>query len=146
MTNRKIAILLLDDRRLSDVKNTVSLLINSNICSDITVFSKDLISDFNIETETVKCKSEIFPLCEKFEFETAKRNAILKKYENEGFSGILHVISDGIILLKNPQQFINDLESMMVQFDYPVWLSTVTDMCNFVYGKYNPRCILKNDL
>ena len=27
----------------------------------------------------------------------------------------------------------------MKVFDYPVWLSTVTDGCNYVYGKYNPR-------
>jgi hypothetical protein len=41
---------------------------------------------------------------------------------------------------------MSDLESMMVQFNYPLWLSTVTDLCNYVYGKYNPRCLFKNDI
>ena len=35
---------------------------------------------------------------------------------------------------------------MMREFDYPLWFSTVTDPCNYVYGKYNPRFIMVNDL
>lgn len=146
MMNRKVAILLFDERRLSEVKNTVSILMDNQICSEITVFSKNIISEFNIQNNFVCCKNEIFPECEKNELEPSKRNAVLKKYENEGFNGILHVISDNVQLIKNPLTFMNDLESMMYQFDYPLWLSTVTDPCNYIYGKYNPHCIIKNDI
>lgn len=70
----------------------------------------------------------------------------MKKYEEDGFAGILHVLSDDVAVQRDPSGFMDDLESMMREFDYPLWLSTVTDPCNYVYGRYNPRITLVNDL
>jgi len=116
----------------------------NSVCSEIAVFSEQEIPEFNIMHEQTKCISRLIPC--KDGNETAKRNAVLKLYEEEGYGGILHVVSDCVKLLKDPSDFIDDLESMMRQFDYPLWLSTVTDPCNYVYNKYNPRVLLKNDM
>ena len=146
MTNRKIAILLLDDRRIQNVRNIVSVLMANAVCDEITVFSENPLPGFDMAHERTRCSCQAFPQCDKPDLETAKRNAVLKKYEGEGYDGILHVISDDIELLKDPSAFIGDLESMMREFDYPLWLSTVTDPCNYVYEKYNPRMVLGNDM
>lgn len=116
------------------------------VCADITVFSEQEVPEFNIGHERAQCRSEKFPVCGNPASETARRNAVLKKYESEGFTGILHVISDGVNILGDPSDFMNDLDSMMREFDYPLWLSTVTDPCNYIYGKYSPRLMLVNDM
>ena len=59
---------------------------------------------------------------------------------------MLHVISDCVNILSDPSGFMNDLDSMMREFDYPLWLSTVTDPCNYIYSKYSPRLMLVNDM
>ena len=115
-------------------------------CADITVFSEHEVPEFNMGHEHTRCRSAKFPVYGNSASETARRNAVLKKYESEGFTGILHVISDGVKILCDPSDFMNDLDSMMREFDYPLWLSTVTDPCNYIYGKYSPRIMLVNDI
>ena len=115
-------------------------------CADIMVFSEQEVPEFNIWHERAQCKSEKFPVCGNPESETARRNAVLKKYEAEGFTGILHVISENINVIDDPSDFMDDLDSMMREFDYPLWLSTVTDPCNYIYNKYSPRLMLVNDM
>lgn len=116
------------------------------VCPDITVFSEQEVPEFNIGHERAQCKSEKFPVCGNSASETARRNAVLKKYEAEGFTGILHVISENVNILCDPSDFMDDLDSMMREFDYPLWLSTVTDPCNYIYNKYSPRLMLVNDM
>lgn len=111
-------------------------------CSEITVFSEQDIPEFNIKHERTRCRSEKFPASGP---EAAKRNAVLKLYDEDGYDGVLHVISDGTRILKDPGAFMDDLEAMMRRLDYPLWLSTVTDPMNYVYGRYNPRFVLRND-
>ena len=146
MIDRKIAILLFEERKLQNVRDAVSVFMANSAASEITVFSKEEFPEFNTGHEHTACKSEKFPECENPDMEASVRNAILRKYESEGFDGMLHVVSDSIKILKDPSMFMDDLDSMMKQFKYPVWLATVTDLCNRVYGKYNPRLILKNDM
>jgi len=120
----------------------------NSVCAEITVFSDsdEDHGDLNIAHERTRCTVEKFPPCEHPEKETSRRNAVLKHYEASGFTGILHVISDSVKLQRDPAPFMADLESMMREFDYPLWLSTVTDPCNYVYNRYNPRFILVNDM
>lgn len=146
MSYRKVAILLFDDRRLPEVRNTVSALMSCAACSEITVFSEREVPEFNIGHERTQCRNEKFPACGNLASETARRNAVLKKYEEEGFTGILHVISDNVSVLRDPSDFMDDLDSMMRELDYPLWLSTVTDPCNYIYSKYSPRFVLVNDM
>lgn len=62
-----------------------------------------------------------------------------EKKKQSGKHKFLHIIDSNVELLKDPQQFLEELEDMMVKLDYHVWLSTVCDECNYVFGKYNPR-------
>ncbi len=62
-----------------------------------------------------------------------------------GFDGFLHVLADTVEVLKDPSQFVVQLESAMKALDYSLWLSTVTDPCNYVYSKYNPRIRISCD-
>lgn len=146
MTDRKIAILLFDDRRLPEVRNTVQMLMANSACQEITVFSDVDCPDLNVAHEQTRCSVEKFPPCKCPERETSRRNAVLRRYEVDGFTGILHVISDTVHIQRDPTAFMDDLGSMMREFDYPLWLSTVTDPCNYVYNRYNPRFVLLNDV
>ena len=146
MSDRKIAILLFDERRLPDVRNIVQTLMSCAASPEITVFSERPEPEFNMVHEQTQCMNEVFPACGNLASDTARQNAVLKKYESEGFTGMLHVISDNVDVLRDPSGFMDDLESMMCELDYPLWLSTVTDPCNYVYGKYNPRLMLVNDM
>lgn len=65
--------------------------------------------------------------------------------KEQGFNGILHVLEDTTVLTKSPVQFMDELECMMDVFEYDVWLSTVCDKCNYVYGKYCPAMTLALD-
>ena len=66
-------------------------------------------------------------------------NQLLDEEKQSGKHKFLHIVSSNVELLKDPQQFLDELEDMMVKLDYHVWLSTVCDECNYVFGKYNPR-------
>lgn len=133
--DRKIAVLLFDERRLPRVMDAVKVF-SDGACGEVVVFSGDPDVDAG-------CRVEAFPTDSKLE--TARRNAVLKKYDEEGFDGVLHVVSDQVQVLKEPGKFMDDLDAMMRRLDYPLWLSTVTDSMNYVYGRYNPRFLLRND-
>ena len=79
----------------------------------------------------------LFP--EMIDTEVKSKNFIIDIYKAKGFSSKLHVVSYGIELLKDPTQFINDIENLMDKLDINSWLSTVTDRCNYLYNKYVPR-------
>ena len=51
MTDRKIAILLFDERRLPEVRNTVQVLMANSVCAEITVFSDKDLPEFNMAHE-----------------------------------------------------------------------------------------------
>lgn len=57
-------------------------------------------------------------------------------------TGFLHVIESNIKLLKNPNDFLNNIEKMMELLDYDSWFNTIGDKCNFLYNKFNPRLFL----
>jgi hypothetical protein len=57
----------------------------------------------------------------------------------------LHVVKSGVKILPGVAEFVPALERAMHELDYSVWLSTVTDGCNYVYSKYNPRVRIRLD-
>ena len=72
----------------------------------------------------------------------------LRNWINGKFGGpgvFLHVVKSGVEILPGVAEFVPALERAMRSLDYPVWLSTVTDGCNYVYSKYNPRIRIKLD-
>lgn len=78
--------------------------------------------------------------------EPKQRNWINDNYRNGmKFSGFLYVIAGNTKILKDPTSFMNQLEAMMTQLDYPVWFNTICDPCNYVMSKYNPRLAISLD-
>ena len=84
-----------------------------------------------------KGPAESVPLPPDTETEPKARNWIVRNFGGDG--GFLHVVSGNVQVLPSAAKFMDDLETMMKVLDYPIWLSTVTDGCNYVYGRYNPR-------
>lgn len=67
------------------------------------------------------------------------------KYMKENHAGWLHLIEDTIEILKDPTQFITDIEKVMDIFGLNNFFSTITDICNYVFQKYNPRLTITMD-
>lgn len=134
--NRKIVIIHENEECAQNVHNMVSILMTNVSAHNITVYVRTPFAmSFNIAHERTLCTTEIIPA--ECDTEPKTRNWILDK--ERGTCDFLHVISDNVELLKNPNAFISDIEKTMTALDYPIWLSTVTDSCNYVYSKYNPR-------
>jgi hypothetical protein len=132
--SRRIAILHDDMSMHSNVLDTVKKLHEAG-CADITVFTKEADESFIIPE--LECKNAVWPA----ECDTVPkiRNWINAHFKQQEFSGMLHVLEDTTCILKDPKQFMDDIENAMDILDYDVWLSTSCDPCNFVYRKYNPR-------
>lgn len=57
----------------------------------------------------------------------------------------LHVVDGTTELLKDPSEFLSQLEKMMDVLDYSFWLATSCDPCNYLYSKFCPRAIVDVD-
>lgn len=73
------------------------------------------------------------------------KNFIIKYCTNKQSDGFLHMIEHNVLLLKNPIEYINNIENTMDVFDYDIHFSTVTDGCNYLFNKFNPRVTLDID-
>lgn len=65
--------------------------------------------------------------------------------ETRPHSRFLHVLEDSTVIVKDPTQFINDIEYMMPLVNRNYWFSTCTDPLNYVYAKYIPRLNIRLD-
>ena len=135
MNRRSIAIINSKEENFENVQNMLSMLMANAVADRITVYTRKNAAQFNISHERCSCSGEDIPAeCDN---EPKIRNWVNSKYASD--CGFLHIIEDSVELLKDPSSFISDLENMMAALDYTVWFSTVTDGCNYVYQKYNPR-------
>lgn len=73
------------------------------------------------------------------------KNFILKKMQSDGFNGFLHIVSQAIVLHKDPNEYLAKLEHTMDVLDYSIYFSTVTDPCNYVFKKFCPRLSIEID-
>ena len=137
MSDRIIAILHNNEEAKDNVKATVKMLLDNMCAKQVVVFTKEPDADFNIANGMQLCMNVNWP--SEFDTQPKIRNWINSYFKTNGFAGKLHVLEDTTHLLKIPTGFMNDLEHMMDVLDYDVWFSTVSDACNFVYSKYNPR-------
>ena len=141
MSRRTIAIINENEKNIKNVMDMVSVFMINSVADEITVYTKFDPVQFNISHERSRCSGESIPAeCDNG---PKLRNWINSKYTKD--CGFLHVINDSVELLKNPVFFISDLENMMTVLDYTVWFSTVTDGCNYIYQKYNPRIRISCD-
>ena len=68
-----------------------------------------------------------------------RKNFVVHHFKDSGFDGFLHQIEDCVDIISDPSKFIDDIEKLMSILDVHNWCGTVTDTCNYVYDKYNPR-------
>lgn len=67
------------------------------------------------------------------------KNFVSTWHKQNGIHGYLHMIEDHVEVLKDPSEYITKIEALMTVCDVPTYFSCVTDPCNYVYGRYNPR-------
>lgn len=61
------------------------------------------------------------------------------RYCKDNLKGFIHVIDNTVEVLKDPAPFMKQVENLMAVTDLNCFFGTVTDGCNRVYKKYNPR-------
>ena len=134
-----------NDSMHDNVKNTISLLreqysINYPfvVCGiDINdIFDSEFVSKYNLVTLNIPDE------CDNI---SKIKNYILEEFEKIEFKGYLHLIEDTIQFFKNPDEYVKKVETTMDFLDYDIYFSTVTDPCNYVYSKFNPRITLDID-
>lgn len=77
--------------------------------------------------------------------ESVQRNSIVEFAKSRGLTGFLHIIHDTMTTTDAYSVFVSELEHMMTTLGYSSWFSTVTDPCNYVLTKYNPRMKIAMD-
>ena len=96
-------------------------------------------TQFDIFAKNGKAEGNAIELPKEIDTMPKAKNFVFKHYKDSGFTGFLHLIEDNVEVLKDPMQFIEDIEKTMSLLDINSFFSTVTDGCNRVYSKYNPR-------
>lgn len=76
---------------------------------------------------------------------TKRKNFVLDTMKNSSFTGFLHMLEDNVVFFKDPHEYIATVEKTMSFLDYDVYFSTVTDPCNYLFTKFNPRITLDID-
>lgn len=73
------------------------------------------------------------------------KNYVLNIYKEQKFNGFLHILEDNVVFFKDPSEYLNTIESTMAFLDYDIHFSTITDPCNYLFNKFNPRITLDID-
>lgn len=133
--NRIFAILYTTEKLKDNVKKTYDLLKKLN--EKVYIFSYNKLPEY--DSDVIILDKNVYDTIPKF------RNYVNKYFKDQKFSGYLHVINDSTDIINNPSVFINNIEKTIDVLDYDVWFSTVTDECNYVYSKYNPRLAVALD-
>lgn len=141
--NRIVAILHNDASMNDNVHAIIKTFFDNNCTTEMYVFTDEPNETFNISNENMICKNVVWPSeCDNV---PKIRNWINTYFKANNFTGILHILEDNTTVLKDPTEFMLDLENIMDTFDYDVWFSTVCDKCNYLYAKYNPRLAIELD-
>lgn len=130
MNNRKI-IIISQTVNIDDINKYIISKFDPTIEFDI--FSKEN----NINSNIKNCN--IINIPSELNSQVKIKNYIIKYYKSQNFNGFIHILEDTIEILKSPTEFIDDIEKMMNLLDINSYLGTVTDVCNRIYTKYNPR-------
>lgn len=130
--NRVFAIYTDSNDQLSNAKTLISTLRTYGITDTIIVFST-----YVIDNEVDGNNYVVFD--ESLKNDAARRNFIVSWLKTNGYNDFAHVIHATIKFNHSPESFIRTIERTMRILDYPTWFSTVTDKCNYVITKYNPR-------
>lgn len=139
--NRVIALQFDDDKARDNALAFIAKIVEYKVDSTLLVFRKNGLAPLG-----VKDNADIeFEFPEDIDNDSKMKNFILKKMYADGFKGFLHIVSQTIVLHKNPNAYLDKLEHTMDVLDYSIYLSTVTDPCNYVFKKFCPRMSLDID-
>lgn len=122
-----------DNELASNDAVQLASLLCSTFGDEVTIFSKNDLKDLpdaKIRTVLIPADKDTRPKV---------KNFALKHFKEGGFRGKLHMLEDSVEVKSDPRQFVSDIENMMDVYGLHNWMGTVTDGCNFVYSKYNPR-------
>lgn len=108
--------------------------------SEIWVFKP---CNLSISVDSNLVKVENFP--DECVYETSRRNYINSFFRQRLFNGFLYVMAGNLDFQQDIAPFEHAIESTMMTLDYSVWFSTISDPCNYVYSKYNPRVSIDID-
>jgi GR25 family glycosyltransferase involved in LPS biosynthesis len=73
------------------------------------------------------------------------KNFVIDYFKEAGFKGFAHILEDNVIFFKDPSKYLTTIEKTMSFLDYDIHFSTVTDPCNYIFSKFNPRITLDID-
>lgn len=134
--NRKIAIICWNEN--TDVKNDIMKKFAEGTKFDLFYPES--------ATKILDCpEAEVIRMPAEVDQHVKAKNFVLDYYKKSGFDSWLHILEDTIEVLKDPAEFMNDIEHCLELLDLNSYLGTVTDGCNRVYAKYNPRLRLVLD-
>ena len=103
---------------------------------------------FNFSGEHVECSNNIQSIDKNpDEFSTVpkRKNFIMEYAENEKKYSFLHIIESDIVFDADPKIFMDEVETTMDSLDYDIYFSTISDRCNYVFNKFNPRFSIEID-
>lgn len=143
MNKRTIAI----EWTKENAKDNVTKLLDSfdskdNFCR-VQLFMLDSLPQFKDNEIKGNYETIVFP--KEIDSIPKRKNFILGYAKSKGFDGFLHIVEDNIVLDRDPTQYIEKIEKTMDVLDYNVHFSTVTDPCNYIFKKFNPRLTLDVD-
>lgn len=143
MDKRIIAVILDSDsaREIAEkILDSLCKLGDSN--ADIILFKHPSVQ-FSLKDDGSLCKSIDFPSDR--DTMPKQKNFILDYAKSKDFRGFLHIIESSIQIDKDPLPYIQSIENTMDVLDYSVYFSVVTDPCNYVFKKFDPRLSLVID-
>ena len=143
MSKRTIAI----EWTKQNAKDNVAKLLDSfsskdNFCA-IQLFMLDSLPQFKDGEIKGNYETIVFP--KEIDSIPKRKNFILDHAKSIGFNGFMHIVEDCIALDRDPTQYIENIEKTMDVLDYSVHFSTVTDPCNYIFKKFNPRLTIDVD-
>lgn len=92
---------------------------------------------------SLNCKTIVFP--DDIDSISKRKNFILDYVGDNASGNFLHIIEDVVALDKDPSIYINNVENLMDILDYSIYFSTVSDPCNYIFKKFNPRLTIDID-
>jgi len=127
-------------RTFAIINNHDNVDISQNIISklssddNLVVFqAKETNFDTHSNTEVVKIPEDILDSGSKI------KNFVSNYFFANDYKGFLHIIEDNVEILKDPKDFLREIEIMMDKLNLKTWFNTTTDVMNYTFKVYNPR-------
>ena len=144
MNNKRcIAIQLMNSAMKDNAISLVKQLNEYSLTKDIILFYAESANVQQQDIDGINVKAISIP-SDKDNSSKAK-NFILEHCQSSYKDMFVHLIEDNVQLFNDPCTYVEKIEHVMDVLDYSIHFSTVTDPCNYVFKKYNPRISLVLD-